>query len=91
MELQGPPADTPSPSAAFQELLRGRNAYASESSGGPNIAPFRSAKTISMPASVEEAPAVTSLVESADYYFGGGLERMLRPECERDARDDELS
>ena len=88
---QAPPADTPPPAAAFRELLRGRDAYASVASGGQNIAPYRSAKLISMPSSVDDAPLVTSLVSDADFYLGGGLERMLRSSSEESVRDAELA
>ena len=88
---QRAPADTPGPRAAFRELLHGRDAYAMESSGGQNIAPFRSAKGISMPDDVRGAPTVSSLVSDADFYFGNGLERMLRPESEWEMREEELA
>ena len=42
VRLQRPPADTPAPAAAFRELLRCRDAYAVASTGGQNIAPYRS-------------------------------------------------
>ena len=91
LRQQRAPADTPCPAAAFRELLRGRDAYASQASGGQNIAPFRSAKLISMPDDVRDAPAVADLVSDADFYLGNGLERMLRPESEHVARDSELA
>ena len=84
-----PPADTPAPAAAFRELLRGRDLYSHESSGGQNIAPYRSASDISMPDSVHDAPSVASLIAGADFYLGNGLGQMLRPDSERDARHEE--
>ena len=91
VDRQQPPADTPAPAEAFRELLRGRDAYAGVASGGQNIAPYRSAKLISMPESVEDAPAVSTLVSEGEFYLGGGLERMLRPDTEREMRDEELA
>ena len=85
------PADTPGPSAAFNELLRGRDAYSPEAAGGQSIAPFQSAKLISMPDDVTDAPSDVDLVSNADHYLGGGLERMLRPESEWETRDAELA
>ena len=85
------PADTPAPAAAFRELLRGRDLYGHESSGGQNIAPYRFASDISMPDSVHDAPSVASLLAGADFYLGDGLEQMLRPDSKRDARDEDIS
>ena len=88
---QQPPANMPAPAVAFRELLRGRDVNGHESSGGENIAPYRPASDISMPDSVHDAPSVASLVAGADLYFGNVLEQMLRPDSERDARDEERS
>ena len=74
----GPPSETPSSQAAFQELLRGRSVYGIGADGGLSLATFRSPSQVSMSDDVASVPSVLDLVPDSDHYFGQGMQRMLR-------------
>ena len=85
------PATIPSERAALCELLKGRSVYAQD--GAVNLASFTTVANVSLPDCLADAPKLADLLcgtAASQFYDGGTVERMLRPENSISASLDDM-